>query len=293
MATASKNGLRELAESSFSGYRIDPRKIKVEKGHNVRNFDLEENQKHVESLASSIAANGVQNPLVVRFTKGEAWLVDGECRLRATMQAIKNGADIKTVPVIQEPQHTSEEDRIVELLTRNSGKQLNFLERGEVFTRLKNFGWTDAQIAQKTGITQAHVSNIMALHTAPKEIKKAVADGTVSSSTAIQLIRDHGEDAPKVLKEVAAEAKHDGKAKITAKDMEHIKPSRQKEKRDPFAFTKTDAKDMLAALCDIYFNVGELTERQIQTVCRNVFEDKLGADWKAIASEYNAEVNQA
>lgn len=292
-ATASKNGLRDLSQGTFNGYRIDPRQIEVEKGFNARNFDLPENQEHVNNLATSIAAVGVQNPLVVRYEKNRIILVDGESRLRATLKAIKDGAEIKTVPVIQEEKHINEEDRIASLLSRNTGKPLNFIERGEVFARLKNFGWTDADIARKTGITQAHVSNIMALHSAPAPIKKAVAQGQISSTTAIQVMRDHGDDAAKVIKEVISEAKEDGKSKVTAKDLENIKPRVRKEKRDPLAFSRTDAKQFLAGLCDIYFNAKDLSQGQIQGICRNIMEDVLGADWKAIAKEFHAEANEA
>lgn len=290
MATASKNGMRDMADGTFMGFRLDPRKIEVEKGHNVRNFDLQENIDHVNQLAQSIAAVGVQNPLVVRYKDGKAILVDGESRLRAVKQAIKHGADIKTIPVIVEPAHTSEEDRIVELLTRNSGKQLNFLERGEVFARLKNFGWSDADIARKTGITQAHVSNIMALHSAPAPIRKMVAENKVAPTLAVEMIRTHGDEAGKVLKEVSASSDN---GKVTKKHVADIKPKVRKDKRDPFAFGRTEAKQFLAAITDIYFNVRELTEPQIQGVCRNVMEDTLGADWKALAKAYNEEVNQA
>lgn len=286
MATATKNGLRDMAESSFNGFRIDPRKIEVEKGHNVRDFSLQENQEHVNQLSQSIAALGVQNPLVVRYEKGRVVLVDGECRLRATMKAIKDGAEIKTVPVITEPAHTSEEGRIVELLTRNTGKQLNMLERGEVFARLKNFGWTDADIAKKTGITGAHVSNILTLHTAPVAVKTMVAQGQIAPTLAVQAIRDHGAEAPKVLKEVA---KSSDNGKVTTKTLETVKPKVRKEKRNPLAFGRQDALSMFGALCDIYFTSGD---RRAQGMCRNVFEDIIGDDWKAVAHAYHKEHNE-
>ncbi len=288
MATASKNGLRDLAESGFSGYRIDPRKIEVEKGFNARNFDLPENQEHVQNLATSIAAVGVQNPLVVRFEKGRIILVDGESRLRATMRAIKDGAEIKTIPVIQEEKHVSDEDRVASLLSRNTGKPLSFIERGNVFARLKNFGWSDQDIARKTGITQAHVSNIMTLHAAPAGVKKMVESGKVSSSLAVQMIRDHGEDAAQILREVAAE---DGKSHITAKDVEHIEPTIEKKARGKKGekidfFGRGNAKQYLLGICDIYFNARELSSPQVQGICRNIMEDVLGADWKTIAKQF-------
>lgn len=286
MATASKEGMRAIAEGTFTGYHIDPRIIEIDKGFNARNFDLPENVEHVQNLSDSIKAVGVQNPLVVRFTGGRPILVDGESRLRAVRKAIKDGADIKTIPVVQEGKHVSEEERVASLVTRNTGKQLTMLERGDVFARLKSFGWSDSEIAKKTGITAAHVSNIMALHTAPQQVKAMVAQGQVSSSQAVQVIREHGADAASVLKEVA---KSSDNGKVTAKSMEHVKPTTRREKRNPLAFGRTDALSMFGALCDVYFTSGD---RRAQGMCRNVFEDIIGSDWKTVAHAYHKEHNE-
>lgn len=285
MATATKNGLRDLAESTFTGYHIDPHEIEVQKGFNARDFSLPENQEHVANLAESIKAVGVQNPLVIRYVNGKAILVDGESRLRAVKKAIKDGAEIKTIPVIQEGKHVSEEDRIASLLSRNTGKPLNMVERGEVFARLKNFGWTDADIARKTGITGAHVSNILTLHTAPAAIKQMVTHEQVSASTAIQTLREHEpQEAVKVLKEAA---KQSDNGRVTARNLPS--PSKKREKRNPLAFGRTDALGMFGALCDIYFNGGD---RRTQGIARNVFEDIIGSDWKAVAHAYHKEHNE-
>ena len=285
MTTASKSGLRDIAESSFTGYFLDPHKIEVEKGFNARDFSLPENIEHIKNLAESIAAVGVLNPLVIRYVNSKAILVDGESRLRAVKQAIRNGAEIKAVPVVTEAKHISEEERIASLLSRNTGKPLTMLERGEVFARLKNFGWTDADIARKTGITGAHVSNIMTLHTAPAAVKALVVAGQIAPSQAVQTIRDHGTDAAKVLKEAV---KHSDDGKITAKQIT-AQPTKKKDKRNPLAFGRTDALGMFGALCDIYFTGGD---RRSQGMARNVLEDIIGSDWKAVAHEYHLEHNE-
>lgn len=274
--------LRDLAAGTFEGYRLDPQSIEVQKGFNARDFSLPENQEHVTNLAASIRIVGVQNPLVVRFAEGKAILVDGESRLRAVKQAIKEGAEIKSVPVIAEARHVSEEDRIASLLSRNTGKPLNMIERGEVFARLKNFGWTDADIATKTGITGAHVANILTLHSAPLAIKTMVTQAQVSATTALQTLREHEpQEAVKVLREAAKTGR------VTAKDLPPA--TKKREKRNPLAFGRTDALNMFGTLCDIYFTSGD---RRAQTMCRNTFEDIIGSDWKTIAHTYHTEHNE-
>jgi ParB/RepB/Spo0J family partition protein len=238
-------------------------------------------------LADSIKAVGVLNPIVVRYDSGKVTLVDGESRLRAVKLALSEGAEIKSIPVITEAQHTSEEDRVASLLTRNTGKPLNFIERGDVFAKLIGYGWTEADIARKTGITGAHVNNIMQLHSAAPSVKKAVEAGKISPSLAVQQIRDHGKDAVKAINAAIEDANAAGKQKATAKNIKT--KSKDKAKRDPLAFSRPEAKQMFAAMCDIYFTAEDRS--QAMRICRNVFEDVVGSEWKAIATSYHKEIN--
>lgn len=296
MPTDTKAGAKAFASSTFTGLNIDPKIIKIDKGFNARNFESHENQEHVRGLADSIKAMGVQSPLIVRFKDGEFFLVDGESRLRAVKLLLKEGVEIKSVPAVQEQKNTSEETRVASLLSHNSGKRLNQIEQGEVFTRLKNYGWSDLEIAAKTGISTAHVSNIMLLSAAPPAVKKQIVEGKVSSTLAIQTMREHGDKAPDVLKDAVKNAEASGKDKATAKHVTALAPAKRTRKSNnanPLALTRTQAKQMLAGLTDIYFNIKtqELTAGQVQTICRNIFEDVLGKQWKEIALEFHNEVN--
>ena len=288
--TPNKAGAKAFAESTFTGLNIDPRKIKVQEGFNARNFDAPENQEHVRGLADSIKEVGVQTPLIVRFVNGEFYLVDGESRLRATLLAIKEGAPIKSVPAIQEGKGVSEIERVASLITRNTGKRLTMLEQGDVFARLQKLGWKDKEIAVKTGMTPANVSNIMQLHSAPEKLKKAVAEGKASGTLAVQMIREHGPDkALSALSDAMAQASFEGKDKVTAK---HVAPNKSKKKtaRAPFSFTSTEAKSIFGGLVDLYNNYLPGTEnRKARQVCINVFENLYGEDWKTHVKQFTEE----
>jgi ParB/RepB/Spo0J family partition protein len=289
-ATDTKGGAKAFAESTFTGYNLDPKLIQVEPGFNARKFDTPENVEHVKNLAASIKAVGVQTPLMVRFKEGKFFLVDGESRLRAVKLAIKEGAEIKTVPVIQEGKHIGEVERVASLLSHNSGKQLNALERGDVFSRLKAYGWSDLDIAAKTGITAAHVSNILLLHAGPPAVQKLVIEGKASPTLAIQAIRDHGDDAAKVLKDAVASAAAAGKEKATAKDV--AEPTKKKVKRDPLAFSRGDATQFFGGMV-VGYSEKDLDRPAMLRIFRNIFEDILGEDWKNIVKDYYASMEDA
>ena len=99
--------LRDLKTGARDMFAIPPSMICVEEGHNPRNYSLPENRAHLDELKRSIAQIGVQIPLLVRFDvpspgeKKTAILLDGECRLRAVLELIAEGMEIRSVPVIQ------------------------------------------------------------------------------------------------------------------------------------------------------------------------------------------------
>lgn len=182
--------------------------IKVEKGHNPRNYDLPENRAHLDELKASIRHVGTQVPLLVRFDTGtgQAILVDGECRLRANLELINEGCDIRGVPVIQVP-GGNEADRLVLALTANTGKPLSKWEIGAAFQRLINFGWSNDDIAAKMGYAKRYVTEALELSDAPMEIKSLLSQQAVTPSLAISEIRKNGSGAVLTLRAAAESAK--------------------------------------------------------------------------------------
>ena len=204
--------LRDIADGRRDALNIDPSLIRIEKGFNPRQYGLGENREHLDALKLSIAAMGVKVPLLVRWDTGseQAILIDGECRLRACLELIKEGVEIKTVPVLQEA-GGNEADRLLLAITTNTGKPLSLMESGIAFRRLVGYGWKNEDIALKTGHTARYVTEALELSDAPQEVKEMVSKGTVTPALARKTVREKGDSAARVLKEKVAEAAAKGK----------------------------------------------------------------------------------
>lgn len=217
-------GLKELATGKRDLFMVDPRVIQIRKDWNVRE-NTDELQLHLNWLKESIKQVGVQQPIIIYMDDGKPFVADGHCRLKATLLAIKEGADIKTIPCLPEDRYASDGDRMVSMITRNSGKSLTALEQGEVYKRLVRFGWHPNDIATKVGMSVSHIANMLKLAGADGEVHDMVRQGTVSPSLAVKAIKKDPSKAKAVLKEAVDKAKKSGKKKATDKHVASTKPS--------------------------------------------------------------------
>jgi ParB-like chromosome segregation protein Spo0J len=213
--------LKDLAESRGTLLNFDPRKIKVKTGLNVRDVRTEDNQAHIENLAQSIADIGVKTPLVIFLDGDEAYVVDGHCRLAATMLAISRGAEIATIPCIPEPRGTSDAERVLSQVLYNSGKTLSPLELGAAFRRSMQMGLTIEQISHKTGRSVSWITQMIDFQGAPKEIHEMVSQGAVSATLAAKVHKERGREAAKVLTKAVETAKESGLTRATER---HVAP---------------------------------------------------------------------
>jgi ParB/RepB/Spo0J family partition protein len=217
-----KTGLASISEGRSDMFRVNPKHIKVKMGWNGRDFNDPANIEHVDQLAQSIAEIGVKEPLTVSWEDGQAWLVDGECRLRATLRAIEvYKADIKTIPIKTEDRYSNDADKLFSQIIRNSGKPFTAMEQAKVYKRLLDMGWQQNDIAKKAGISAARISQILDLLTMPEPIKAMVTNGQVSASLAQATIRDHNPQvATQVLQDAVATAQADGSNKVRPRHVE-------------------------------------------------------------------------
>lgn len=215
--------IKKEAANRSDMYHIDPRKLSILPGWNARNFDDPENIAHVETMALSIAENGVKKPIEIRQEDGKFLITDGECRWRGAMLAIKRGVDIATVPVINEKRGVvSEADRILGQFVGNSGKTFTTLEQADIFARLLALGWTETQIATKAACSAQHVRDLLQLRAAPTGVQQMVRAGKVSATLALQTVKKakgDGKAAVKTLSKAVKAAKAGGKKKATARDV--------------------------------------------------------------------------
>jgi ParB family chromosome partitioning protein len=142
-------------------------------------------EEMLKELADSIKENGVVQPVVVRPAEeaGRYTLVLGERRLRASKLAGKD-----TIPVIVRrlsPQQAAE----MTVLENVQREDLNPLEQAEAFRVLsKEFQLTQAQIAERIGVSRETVANYMRLLRLPENARRYLLDGRLSFSDARELL---------------------------------------------------------------------------------------------------------
>lgn len=159
------------------------------------------NEQALEDLATSIKANGIMQPLLVRFTSDEGMyeIVAGERRWQAAKKA-----GLKTVPVIikEIPDSQALELALVENIQRES---LTPLEEAKGYKQLiEDFGHTQEQLAKTVGKSRSHIANLMRLLSLPLEVKTLLDEGKISMGHARALVGS--EHAAEIAKKAAEQS---------------------------------------------------------------------------------------
>jgi ParB/RepB/Spo0J family partition protein len=200
-------------------YSLSPDDIREENGWNVR-VEGDDLDSHIRLLADSIKEIGVLQPITVYMQGGFAFITDGHCRFQAVKLAISEGAEIKSIPVRTEEKTANDADRVLSMLTRNSGRSLSMPEQAEVVRRLLAFGWSSADISKRTGQSRQHLGNLETFLSAPEEVKNLVNAGKVSPTMAITQVRKEGGAAAlQTINAAVVTAKTQGKKKATKKHL--------------------------------------------------------------------------
>ena len=201
-------------------FMVDPRKLSVDPTYNVRDLTTPDARERLDELKAMVRADGVQVPLVVRLIGDDLTIVQGHRRHTVVMELIAEGEDIKAIPAIAEAKGINDADRTFDLLRSNSGQPLAPLEIAEVVKRLINYGWTEAQIAQRRGWRSTQtVTNYLSMLEMPEVVKEHVKNGHVSATLAREITKTKdGEEADQVIREQLEVRKANGKkAKVTRK----------------------------------------------------------------------------
>lgn len=166
--------LRELALDQLVAGRHQPR----------RAFD----EAELASLADSIRAQGVVQPLVVRAAGANKYeIVAGERRWRAARIA-----GLKVVPVIIRAMDESSA-MAVALVENIQRADLNALEEAEALHKLiKECGLTHDKCAEAVGRSRAAVSNLLRLMELNPDVQQLLRDGKLSAGHAKVLLAVEG-----------------------------------------------------------------------------------------------------
>lgn len=196
-------------------------KLKVLDDLNVR-IGSSSLDDHIRQLANSMKIQGFKNSKPIEvfiLQEGEEssmYVADGHCRLKALQIALAEGAEIEQIPVVTLPtKGMSLQDIVAGLVDNNSGKDLTSFEKALVCKRLFNYGWSTDKIGQRYGYSGTNVEILLCAAGAPNSIVAMMQSGEVAMSTAVEMIRKHGENAVDLLKRGLANAKANGKTSVT------------------------------------------------------------------------------
>ncbi len=189
-----------------------------------RRFPAEE----LEELARSIREKGILQPLLVRPLAGgeEGYeLVAGERRWRA---AQKVGLALVPVVVRALADFEALEIALVENLQR---EELSPLEEAEAYSRLlKDFGRTQASLAEAVGKSRSHIANTVRLLALPPSVRRHLEEGRLSAGHARALLG--AEDPAALAEEVVRRA-------LNVRATERLVTGRAKPPRRPLRSADT------------------------------------------------------
>ncbi len=146
-----------------------------------KNFDTYE----LQSLADSIAANGIIQPLTVRKGEnGKYLLIAGERRLRAAKIA-----GLRRIPCVLH--RTSDLVASLYAITENMQRSdLNYFEEAlAIQTLINNFRLTQAEVAVQLGMANSTVSNKLRLLKLSQELQSRLVSTNLTERHARALLR--------------------------------------------------------------------------------------------------------
>ncbi len=169
-----KNKTREILE-------LDIKSIKPNEYQPRRIFK----DDTLNELVSSIKEKGIIQPIIVRKTAHNLYqLIAGERRWRAARMV-----GLASLPAIVKEAAPAEALEIA-LIENIQREDLNPLETAEAFQRLINdFNLTHDDLSKKVGKDRATITNYLRILKLPPEIKKWIAEGSLSIGHAKALLQ--------------------------------------------------------------------------------------------------------
>ncbi len=145
----------------------------------------------IDELKNSILKQGLLQPVVVRPAGTRYQLILGERRLRATRLA-----GLKTIPAQIRIVESSEEMLELAILENVHREDLTPIEIAHAIVKLQQqYTLTQEVVAEKMGMSRAHVANLVRLLKLPPRIQHALTEGklTMGHARALLSVVDEGE----------------------------------------------------------------------------------------------------
>lgn len=229
------------APSATSADTLPIDRIRANPDQPRKHFDKDD----LEELATSIRANGILQPLVVRKEPGgdgTYQIVVGERRWRAAQLA-----QLHEVPAIVKDidDATVMELAIIENIQR---ADLNPIEEAAGYRQLMDkFGHTQERLAEALGKSRSHIANLLRLLNLPPEVADMVVKGSLSAGHARILVPL--DNATELARQIVSKGLSVRDAEKLAKEKSNPAPAAPKKpKIEKDADTRAVEAEMTASL---------------------------------------------
>ena len=204
-------------------FKINPKDLIIKTETNPReDYGTKEEW---EEFKNSIKAEGVKSPVYITKTDEGYVLTHGFRRLRAVLELINEGVDIKEVPFLKVKNNA--EQILLDHMTLNSGKPLTDLEKGETLLQLKKYGYTAKELSAKSGMSYIKVTTLLKfVEDATKETKELVKQGKASMTAVVEIVRKAKGDTTKqkeILEKATTSTTEGTKIKVKAVSDKQVK----------------------------------------------------------------------
>ena len=207
-------------EKSSGLLQVSPTEIEVNPNQPRKRFAVSE----LETLKTSIARDGILQPLIVRQAGDSYQLIAGERRLRAAREL-----SLDTVPVLR---LDLGDERLLEVaLVENIHREnLNPIELAEAYKALMDSrGWTQEELADQLGMSRPAVSNTVRLLELSEDMQQALVRGQLTAGHAKVLLSITDEKLRRVLFERIGDEKLSVRELELAKDGDALPPMTEAE----------------------------------------------------------------
>lgn len=186
-------------------------------------------EEALEELASSIRAQGVIQPIVVRLVAKDSYeIIAGERRWRAAQLA-----KLEIVPCLikEVPDEAAVAIALIENIQR---EDLNAMEEAVALDRLLNeFELTHQQVADAVGKSRTTVTNLLRLNNLNDDVKRLLEHGDIEMGHARCLLALDGEDQSATARIVVAKALTVRETEKLVRSVLEPKPEAQPKEKDP------------------------------------------------------------
>jgi ParB family chromosome partitioning protein len=240
------------AESQSENHQTELQKLPVEwlqPGKYQPRKDM--SQDALEELASSIRAQGVIQPIVVRSVGPERYeIIAGERRWRASQLA-----GLAEVPCILKdvPDEAAVAIALIENIQR---EDLNAMEEAVALQRLlSEFELTHQQVADAVGKSRATVTNLLRLNQLADEVKTLLEHGDIEMGHARAILALPAEQQPETGRIIAAKQLTVREAESLIRRLLEPAPVKEVKVKDPdVAALETKLSERFGAPVSISYN---------------------------------------